>query len=1039
MAFSLGTVTAFLRVNASSFTRGVQDAANDAQTQTGRISKVTKNMADDIKGALKQAAGAFAVMKIAEFFGDTVKAASDLAESTNKVSQVFKTSTPEILDFTSTTAKGFGISNVAARDAAATFGVFGQSAGLAGKDLSDFSIKLVGLAGDLASFYNTSPADAIRGIASALRGESEPIRAYGVLLNEVTLRTEGVKLGLIATTKEALTPQQRVLAAYNVILAQTSVAQGDFSRTSHLLANQMRITGASFEDTKASIGNALLPIATQFFGIVQTVGLPALEGLGKAFTGLISVFSPVLAILGDVIGIISNLPTPILAGAAAFGAFLLLRGPLAAMLVSAGGGLANMGIQATFAAARIAGATGVLATTAAVASVASRALLLAFGGPIGLAITAITVGLGFLFSSMQDNADAANTHAAAIDSVVNSLDAETGAVTRNTRAQIVDKLEKAGLLAKLQELGIASDQYVDAILQQGDATETTSTQLKANAAAALDSSKAYKDLKPALDAAGISQEEFIDALASGDMDAIKTKLGAYGDTASAAADDTSGLAVAGQVLNNAGIDKTVDQLTAAAGPAAGLLAQMGVETGVVGEASDSAARKLEAMGDATYDAQGNITGYSGAADEATDPVEKLGDATKELEGAANEADVATKFLIASLNAMNGGAVNAQLAMDTTAAAVRSAGNAHHELESAQDGVTESAINVTKAEQDLKEAQDNLGKSQEEGGTTAEDVTLKQLALNDAHREAEEATGKVAAAEENLREQNLKARDAAIAQATASYALTAATGDLDGASVAMTGAINNAKAAFIAAQPQADILSGKAQATADSLFNIPDDTLAQIRESGATNVQLQAGSTTGAINGIPGGHNTDVRASGVGSGYFDDIGASVNGIPSTRTVNILLNYQQTGASPGATGIGLADGGTIHAANGLLFGRGISQVRRGMGEGVTWAEAITNKEYYLSMKASMRKRNQWLAAAAVNELGGVAYFGDKKFANGAVAGGRGSSTPGPLLVDSGGNMTITLRGDGILRQLIEETAEIVVDRKLNAQGRQMQFGR
>jgi len=272
-------------------------------------------------------------------------------------------------------------------------------------------------------------------------------------------------------------------------------------------------------------------------------------------------------------------------------------------------------------------------------------------------------------------------------------------------------------------------------------------------------------------------------------------------------------------------------------------------------------------------------------------------------------------------------------------------------------------------------------------------------------------------------------------------LTAATGDLDGASVAMTGAITNAKNAFIAAQPQADILSGKAAATADALFNIPDDVMTQIKETGAANVQRQAGDTSGAVGGIPGSHNTNITASGVSSPYFDAIGSSINGIPSQRTVSVLVQYQQTGQSPGATGIGLHSGGVLHAANGLIAGRGISQVRMGYGDGVTWAEGITNKEYYISMKASMRKRNQWYLAAAARELGGVAYFGENhKFANGAIAGGRGSSTPSsPMLIDTGGNMTITLRGDGMVRQWMEQAAEIVFDRKMNDQARQMQFGR
>ena len=40
---------------------------------------------------------------------------------------------------------------------------------------------------DLASFHNTSPEEAIEAIGSAFRGEAEPMRKYGVLLDDASL------------------------------------------------------------------------------------------------------------------------------------------------------------------------------------------------------------------------------------------------------------------------------------------------------------------------------------------------------------------------------------------------------------------------------------------------------------------------------------------------------------------------------------------------------------------------------------------------------------------------------------------------------------------------------------------------------------------------------------------------------------------------------------------------------------------------------------------------------------------------------------
>ena len=114
----------------------------------------------------------------------------------------------------------------------------------------------VAWASDLASARNTSTADAIQAISAGLRGESEPLRRYGVLLDDATLRQEALGLGIIKTTKEALTPQQKVLAAQSAIFKQTTDAQGDFARTSEGMANSQRTAAAEFRTPRPSSARA---------------------------------------------------------------------------------------------------------------------------------------------------------------------------------------------------------------------------------------------------------------------------------------------------------------------------------------------------------------------------------------------------------------------------------------------------------------------------------------------------------------------------------------------------------------------------------------------------------------------------------------------------------------------------------------------------------------------------------------------------------------------------------------------------------------
>jgi hypothetical protein len=258
--------------------------------------------------AATAAVGAFAI-KVAV---DGVKAASDLSETVSKVGVLFGDSASKVEEFAATAATSLGQTKQQALDAASTFAIFGKSAGLAGDDLVKFSTDFVGLASDLASFNNTSPEDAIQAIGAALRGETEPLRRYGVLLDDASLRQAALGLGIIKTTKEALTPQQKVLAAQELIYRQTSAAQGDFERTSDGLANSQRILTAQIQNIQTEIGTALLPIVLKMTTVFSQEFLPVIQSIANAFTGKAGGLSEGIF---DVVEVIKLYLIPIINGA----------------------------------------------------------------------------------------------------------------------------------------------------------------------------------------------------------------------------------------------------------------------------------------------------------------------------------------------------------------------------------------------------------------------------------------------------------------------------------------------------------------------------------------------------------------------------------------------------------------------------------------------------------------------------------------------------------------------------------------------------
>ena len=493
--------------------------------------------AEGVKGIAAPLAGIFAGAAIIDTFKDAISGASDLAESGNKIQAIFGEAANDVQGFARSAATELGQTQVQALDAASTFGTFGKAAGLTGSELAGFSEKLVGLSADMASFFNTSPDQAIEAIGAALRGEAEPIRAYGVLLDDATLRQEALRQGLITTTKQALTPQQKVLAAYQVILQQTSDAQGDFGRTSGGLANQQRILAAQWAEMKTTLGTKLLPAAVGVAHAFNDDVIPAVSSAG--------------GVLSDVAQSFNSLPTPVKAATAAFVVFRAsaaagLNASIASGVSSLGGTLTNLRIRTMLAADAFRTAragvydfngnvgrivapvgrasaslsalrTGAIGAGGAIKKSLSGAASLV-GGPWGLAFIAATATVAHFWS---ENKKAKQF----VDDLTGSLDKQTGAVTDNTREIVFNSLQKSGAIDAAKTLGISLEDVRKAALGNRDAMAAVNTVLQQNLKYADISPEAY---------AGFTQAQVDGGKAA------KTLSGALGDTSGAIGDARDG-------------------------------------------------------------------------------------------------------------------------------------------------------------------------------------------------------------------------------------------------------------------------------------------------------------------------------------------------------------------------------------------------------------------------------------------------------------------------------------------------------------------
>lgn len=257
-----------------------RDAASDldrvgdsAANSQSKIAGVGNKLAMLGKGAAiagLAAAGA----AVGKFVAGSIEAAKDLGESVNAVNQVFGEAAGTVLEFGEVAAQVAGLSAREFNQLATNTGALLSNFGFSAQQAASESVRLSVRAADMASVFNTDVSEALNAVNAALRGETEPIRRFGVSLNDAAIRSRAVSLGLATATKD-VDEHGKAVAALDLIYEQTAKVQGDFIRTSDELANAERRAAAEMENAQARLGKALIPVKTSF----SNLGADILGGL----------------------------------------------------------------------------------------------------------------------------------------------------------------------------------------------------------------------------------------------------------------------------------------------------------------------------------------------------------------------------------------------------------------------------------------------------------------------------------------------------------------------------------------------------------------------------------------------------------------------------------------------------------------------------------------------------------------------------------------------------------------------------------------
>lgn len=278
MAVTVASLMAKLGLDKSSFDKGLSGAGSSlgsfASRLGGGLLSATKTAAVALGGLGSTALG---------IGGYLVNLGSDAAEMQSKFDTVFGANAAGWANRFDLLADKVGRNRYELMNFGATIqGLLGPM-GLTGNAAANMSMGFTELAVDLSSFYNATESDALNALRSALIGETEPMRQFGVVLNQAAIEAEALRMGLMQQGGE-LTAAAKAQATYSLIMQQTVAAQGDAVRTGGGWANQMRALQGALAETATTMGTQLLPVVTPLLQQLNTGLKDVLPKAGQIFT-----------------------------------------------------------------------------------------------------------------------------------------------------------------------------------------------------------------------------------------------------------------------------------------------------------------------------------------------------------------------------------------------------------------------------------------------------------------------------------------------------------------------------------------------------------------------------------------------------------------------------------------------------------------------------------------------------------------------------------------------------------------------------------
>tara|TARA_R100000231_G_scaffold139161_1_gene119454 strand:- start:2065 stop:4002 length:1938 start_codon:yes stop_codon:yes gene_type:complete len=289
--------------------------ANKTSQGLDKVSKSTKELDKDVKNSAKTneqfsagmsglgtaaivGAAGLAAKSLLDFSLSAIQAASSAQEAAGAFGTTFGGAAEQLNKQLAENANLFGLTTSEAQQLISVFGSVAQGIGFTQQESADLSSQLFNLAGDIASFNNiTQGAEPVlQAFRSALVGEREALKTYGIAITEAEVQTKAFEL-TGKNSADALTRQEKALATTALIFERATVQQGNAAREASGFAAQTLIARSATQELREELGEELLPAAGEVlrvFNEIREDSTPALidrfSDLNLQILGLVSVF-----------------------------------------------------------------------------------------------------------------------------------------------------------------------------------------------------------------------------------------------------------------------------------------------------------------------------------------------------------------------------------------------------------------------------------------------------------------------------------------------------------------------------------------------------------------------------------------------------------------------------------------------------------------------------------------------------------------------------------------------------------------------------